>query len=424
MVSYGSKTDSQVYILNKATTYYLAGLAVAIGFRMNLFNIGVDGQYRLAAFFAAVVGGARHAARHPADPADHPRRDAGRRDVGRHRRCAEGDPRGQRGHLDDHAELDRHRGHRLPAPARPARRSSTSNDQQRAPPSRCCRSPAGSSSDGQTRPPARSEGFVVIAVLAGIVYWFTLVAHPLRLRPAHRRPVRSRPPRPAASTSSDDRHQHADLRRASPVWSACPTLLNDAHTYSTDFPTGIGFTGIAVALLGRNHPFGIAHRRAAVGLPGARTSNWLEFNGYDKEIVGVIQGVIVLCVVIAYELVRRYGLEPPAAQGRRGTRRRRPARTERRRRRLRHERHATAPRRPRPPRRPVPPGRRQLSLPVVLLIVAAALLLVSAVRAITGATDVTSAGQIGARAGHGRADRPRRTRRPVVRAGRRRQHRP
>ena len=31
---------------------------MAIGFRMNLFNIGVDGQYRLAAFAAAVVGGA------------------------------------------------------------------------------------------------------------------------------------------------------------------------------------------------------------------------------------------------------------------------------------------------------------------------------------------------------------------------------
>ena len=38
-------------------------IAVAIGFRMNLFNIGVDGQYRLAALLAAVVGGALHAAR-------------------------------------------------------------------------------------------------------------------------------------------------------------------------------------------------------------------------------------------------------------------------------------------------------------------------------------------------------------------------
>ena len=33
-------------------------VAVAIGFKMNLFNIGVDGQYRLAAFIAAAVGGA------------------------------------------------------------------------------------------------------------------------------------------------------------------------------------------------------------------------------------------------------------------------------------------------------------------------------------------------------------------------------
>lgn len=58
MVTYGTASDSQVYILNKATTYYLAGVSVAIGFRMNLFNIGVDGQYRIAAFVAAVLGGA------------------------------------------------------------------------------------------------------------------------------------------------------------------------------------------------------------------------------------------------------------------------------------------------------------------------------------------------------------------------------
>ena len=44
--------------LNQGTVYYLSALAVAIGFRMNLFNIGVDGQYRLAAFTAAVVGSA------------------------------------------------------------------------------------------------------------------------------------------------------------------------------------------------------------------------------------------------------------------------------------------------------------------------------------------------------------------------------
>src|ERR1700712_1575068 len=35
--------------VNQAASYYLAAVAVSIGFKMNLFNIGVDGQYRLPA---------------------------------------------------------------------------------------------------------------------------------------------------------------------------------------------------------------------------------------------------------------------------------------------------------------------------------------------------------------------------------------
>jgi len=46
-----------VAIINGAVVYYLSAVAVAIGFRMNLFNIGVDGQYRVAAFAAAVFAG-------------------------------------------------------------------------------------------------------------------------------------------------------------------------------------------------------------------------------------------------------------------------------------------------------------------------------------------------------------------------------
>src|SRR6478735_8419307 len=44
--------------VNQAAVYYLAAVAVAIGFKMNLFNIGVDGQYRLAAMLSAAVAGA------------------------------------------------------------------------------------------------------------------------------------------------------------------------------------------------------------------------------------------------------------------------------------------------------------------------------------------------------------------------------
>lgn len=58
MLEHGSKLETIVDMLNRATPLYLSGIAVAIGFKMNLFNIGIEGQYILAAFFAAAAGGA------------------------------------------------------------------------------------------------------------------------------------------------------------------------------------------------------------------------------------------------------------------------------------------------------------------------------------------------------------------------------
>src|SRR3712207_5469514 len=62
MLDFG-ETPSQrvsqiVVVLNRAIPLFLAGLAVAVAFRMGLFNIGVEGQYRLAAIMAAAAGGA------------------------------------------------------------------------------------------------------------------------------------------------------------------------------------------------------------------------------------------------------------------------------------------------------------------------------------------------------------------------------
>ena len=39
MFEYGSRLEIQVDILNRATPLYISGVAAAIGFRMNLFNI-------------------------------------------------------------------------------------------------------------------------------------------------------------------------------------------------------------------------------------------------------------------------------------------------------------------------------------------------------------------------------------------------
>ena len=57
MLNHASKLETMIDILNRATPLFISGIAAAIGFRMNLFNIGVEGQYLLAALVAAEVGG-------------------------------------------------------------------------------------------------------------------------------------------------------------------------------------------------------------------------------------------------------------------------------------------------------------------------------------------------------------------------------
>jgi general nucleoside transport system permease protein len=51
-----SNAESIVLIINRSVPYYVSGVAVAIGFKMNLFNIGANGQYLLAALIAAWAG--------------------------------------------------------------------------------------------------------------------------------------------------------------------------------------------------------------------------------------------------------------------------------------------------------------------------------------------------------------------------------
>jgi general nucleoside transport system permease protein len=303
MFSYGVKSDSQVYILNEATTYYLAGLAVAIGFRMNLFNIGVDGQYRIAAFFAAVVGGA---VRLP-----------GVLDilliiivamlVGAMWSGIAGLLKVHRGVSEVIATIMLNSIATavisyLLQPGRLAHLNTNTNSiyTTMLPKSAWFFTMTGNPAAGPV------EGFVVVAVLAGVAYWFVLS----RTRFGFDLRTVGRSESAAEAGGVNVKRMVVTSMVISGAIAGLvgmPALLNETHTYSTEFPTGIGFIGIAVALLGRNHPIGIAVG-ALLWAFLDRTSTWLEFNGYDREIVGVIQGVIVLCVVIAYELVRRYGL--------------------------------------------------------------------------------------------------------------------
>ncbi len=69
---------------------------------------------------------------------------------------------------------------------------------------------------------------------------------------------------------------------------------------------GAGFAGIAVALLGRNNPLGIAAGALIFAYLSEQANPLGILAGISPEIVAVTQGVVVLCVVIAYEVVRRY----------------------------------------------------------------------------------------------------------------------
>ncbi len=67
------------------------------------------------------------------------------------------------------------------------------------------------------------------------------------------------------------------------------------HKLLTDFVAGAGFTGIAVALMGRNHPFGIVLSALLFGMisqGGAEVA--FEVPGFTKDMVVMLQGLIVL----------------------------------------------------------------------------------------------------------------------------------
>lgn len=71
--------------------------------------------------------------------------------------------------------------------------------------------------------------------------------------------------------------------------------LGTHHTFMSGMDADLGFTGIAVALLGRNHPFGIV---LAGILFGGLTQGGLEmqFAGIPSEIVTIIQALVIFFV--------------------------------------------------------------------------------------------------------------------------------
>jgi simple sugar transport system permease protein len=300
MASFGVDSGSIVQILNKSITYYLSGLAVAIGFRMNLFNIGVDGQYRIAAFFAAVAGGAvalpapLHVLLIILVAAV----------VGALWAAIAGVLKVTRGvsevistimlnfiaggivaYLLNPDRLAVRQGSQL-INTHPLRQSGWF--------------------PGIPLPGGEVYGFIVVAALCGVGYTVLLN----RTRFGYDLRATGLSETAAVASGVDVKRMVVRTMLISGGVAGLvglPTLLGESHSYGQDFPLGYGFTGIAIALLGRNNPIGIG-LGALLWSFLEQSSQILDLEGVPKEIVTIMQGVTVLSVVIAYELVRRFSL--------------------------------------------------------------------------------------------------------------------
>jgi ABC-type uncharacterized transport system permease subunit len=72
-------------------------------------------------------------------------------------------------------------------------------------------------------------------------------------------------------------------------------VLGYKYYYESNFSAGLGFMGIAVALLGRNHPLGVV---LAALLFGTLSYGGLVINSIvPKELVEILQGIVILAVI-------------------------------------------------------------------------------------------------------------------------------
>ena len=83
-------------------------------------------------------------------------------------------------------------------------------------------------------------------------------------------------------------------------------ILADAGFLGVNYERDLGFTGIAVAFLGRNHPVGVPLAAIMLGLLFRGEDGIAITTDLPREIVIILEGLLILSVVVAYELVRRW----------------------------------------------------------------------------------------------------------------------
>jgi len=306
MWSFATTSTSVASMVNRAIPLYISAVAVAVGFQMGLFNIGVEGQYLIAALFAGWVGGniAMWAPLHVtliilvavlvgaiwSGIAGYLKITRGVHEVIstimlnfiaysmiaylllNHFR-------------DDPNKLN------LQTPVLPE---------------------SGWLPDlnflftmfGFDEPRGIAlQGFLVIAIGVGVLYYMLVkrTRFGFELRASGMNPGAAR-----MSGVAPKRMVLTTMLISGGVAGmvGLSTMFGNLHAYTQDFPRGYGFNGIAVALLGRNSAVGMALGALLFGFMD-RSALILDLEDTPKEVVQIMQGVVVLAVVVAYEVVNR-----------------------------------------------------------------------------------------------------------------------
>ncbi len=310
MLDFGDTPAQQVtaivVIVNRAIPLFLAGLAVAVAFRMGLFNIGVEGQYRLATIVAAGVGaavvlpGPLHILLIIVVAVV----------VGAFWAWIVAVLKVTRGVSEVISSIMLNfialglASFLLTGPLRGETGATSITSTEELPESgQLGGLNALFGAIGLANPPRQLYGFLPIAIVVGIGLAVLLN----RTRFGFDLRASGLSPSAASASGVNARGMVFKTMLLSGGVAGLiglPDLLGTTHSYTTDFTAGLGFLGIAVALLGRNRPLGIAFAAVLFGFLD-RSLVPLQIADFPASVVTIIQGTIVLAVVVANEIARR-----------------------------------------------------------------------------------------------------------------------
>lgn len=306
-----ARTDSLFSILFKTTPLLFAGLAVAMSFRVNLFNIGVEGQYYVGAFCAAYVGFTLKGL-----PAI----------VHLPLALVAAMLGGMLWALLPIVLKLRRGAHEVITTIMMNYIASALllyliNDVFRDPTQAGTPRVRTAEVAGAARIPSLGPIFAQFGLvgsdvqklnallLLGLVLAIVLAFVLVRTRFGYEvRAVAANPQAAEAAGIANARIQFSMFMLSAAI--AGLIGLNDILGFfgylDIDFPKGLGFLGISVALLGKNHPLGVILAALLLGFLDRGAAGVQFFARVPKETIVIMQAIIILAIVVAYELLTRY----------------------------------------------------------------------------------------------------------------------